>query len=115
MPSRDPDSAPGPARAGDRPHKLPQPMGHGLLRPKRAMLPHPLVTVTGLIIALVIFRIGSAMDYAGRLRYLPIAIGFVIVFAFISRRSARRQHQRRLQELEKLRNEPVWGLDRDPD
>lgn len=88
-----------------------EPYGHQLIRPKRFVIPHPLVALLGLAGVIVIYRLGQARGYESMLDYAPWLVGFLVIFSYISRKSARNQTLRRQQELERLRKQPVWNLD----
>ena len=87
--------------------------GHRLIRPRRFVIPHPLVALLGAAGIFAIYQIGHARGYTSLLDYAPWLVGFLVIFSYISRRSARNELRRRERELEELRNRPVWNLDED--
>ncbi len=87
--------------------------GHRLIRPKRFVIPHPLVALLGAAGIFAIYQIGQARGYSSLLDYAPWLVGFLVIFSYASRRSARNELRRRERELEELRNRPVWNLDGD--
>lgn len=73
-------------------------------------MPHPLVTLSGLavlggLVALQIANFPLPVPYTDVCTVL-----FLLVFLQISRRSARKMRERRIQKLEALRGKPVLHL-----
>ncbi len=78
---------------------------------RRFPAPHPLVTVVGILLAIAVWIASQRAAPELRIYYIPVAVTLAGVFVYVSRRSGRREVLRREQELEKLRNRPVLGLD----
>jgi hypothetical protein len=72
-------------------------------------MPHPLVTLSGLAVlgGLVALRIAN---FRLPVFYDVCTVVFLLVFVQISRRSARKMRERRIQKLEALRGKPVLHL-----
>ena len=87
---------------------MPQPV-----RTRRFLAPHPLVTLSGIAVAVAVFLFGRATRFQPPYAYIVFTIVFAVGFSAISRRSARRQSLRRDREMEELRRKPVLGLDDD--
>ena len=119
MPTPDPGRAASPGakpgrgagRSGDDSHLF----GHRLIRPRRFVIPHPLIALLGAAGILAIYEIGQARGYSSLLDYAPWLVGFLMIFSYISRRSARNEVRRQERELEELRNRPVWNLEEKDD
>jgi hypothetical protein len=71
---------------------------------------HPLLTLAGVIIALALVVIALKTTLLPRSYAVVLAISFVIVFRWLSRRSATAMRARRQRELEQLRSAPVLHL-----
>ncbi len=80
-------------------------------RPVRKDTPHPLLTIGGLLVVLALVVISLKTTLLPRSSAIIIAICFVILFRWLSRRSAQATRVRREEELERLRRTPVLGLD----
>lgn len=71
---------------------------------------HPLLMLAGVIIALALVVIALKTTLLPRSSAVVLAISFVIVFRWLSRRSAAAMRERRQRELEQLRSTPVLHL-----
>jgi Flp pilus assembly protein TadB len=81
------------------------------LRPAGKAIPHPLLTVAGVVVAFALAIIALKTTLLPRPSIVVIAVGFVIIFRWLSRRSAKTMNDRRKQELEDLRHTRVLNLD----
>jgi Flp pilus assembly protein TadB len=80
-------------------------------RPVQRDIPHPWVTLGGVLIAFTLIVIALKTTLLPRSTMIIIAISFAVVFRWMSRWSARAMRERRERELEQLRTTPVLGLD----
>ena len=80
------------------------------LRPIQRDVPHPLVTLTGVLIAFSLIAIAVKTTLLPRSTMIIIAISFAVVFRWVSRWSARSMRERRERELEQLRTTPIFHL-----
>lgn len=87
-----------------------EPLGHRYVRPRRFNIPHPLVVLAGLAGVCGLYFLLPREDLNPLLR-VGVGVAFVVVFGYLSRRSARREAIKRERALEKLREEPIWHLD----
>ena len=71
-------------------------------------MPHPIITLSGLLILVVGLGLTLKTGYRPPV-WLPVV--FAIAFGVLSRRSARRQKAKRAKELEELRNKRVLHLE----
>jgi hypothetical protein len=71
---------------------------------------HPLLMLAGVVIALGLAVISLKTTLLPRPFAVGLAISFVIVFRWLSRRSAAAMRARRQRELEQLRSTPVLHL-----
>jgi len=67
--------------------------------------------LTGIAIALALVAISLKTTLLPRSYAVGLAVSFVIVFRWLSRRSAAAMRERRQRELEQLRNTPVLHLE----
>jgi Flp pilus assembly protein TadB len=72
--------------------------------------PHPLVTLTGVLIAFSLIAIALKTTLLPRSTMIIVAISFAVVFRWVSRWSARTMRERRERELEQLRTTPIFHL-----
>lgn len=79
-------------------------------RPIRRDAPHPLVTLTGVMIAFALIWIALKTTLLPRSTAIIITIAFVLVFRWVSRWSAKLMREKRERELEDMRSRPVLGL-----
>jgi len=68
------------------------------------------LTLAGVFIALGLVVISLRTTLLPRSYAVALTIGFVIVFRWLSRRSASAMRERRERELERLRNTPILHL-----
>ncbi|MGA3186834.1 MAG: hypothetical protein ABSF22_06955 [Bryobacteraceae bacterium] len=80
------------------------------LRPQRRDPPHPLVTLGGALIVFALVVIGIRGTLLPRGAVILLSICFIVVFRWVSRRSANAMRERRERELEQLRSTPVLHL-----
>ncbi len=74
-------------------------------------MPHPYVTLTGLLACVAVALVGFRTDWQPSWFYAVFFVAFLCVFPMVSRRSARRERERRAQMLERKRHEKVLHLD----
>jgi len=79
-------------------------------RPAKRDAPHPLLTLAGVAIACALVVVSLKTTLLPRSYATGLAIGFIIFFRWMSRRSAGAMRERREREMEKLRNTPVLHL-----
>jgi Flp pilus assembly protein TadB len=79
-------------------------------RPAKRDAPHPLLTLAGVAIAFALVMISLKTTLLPRSYATILAVGFIIFFRWLSRRSAGAMRERKEQELEELRNTPVLHL-----
>jgi hypothetical protein len=79
-------------------------------RPARRDTPNPLLMLAGVIIALALVVISLKTTLLPRSHAVVLAVTFVILFRWLSRRSAAAMRERRQRELEQLRSTPVLHL-----
>jgi hypothetical protein len=79
-------------------------------RPRKRDAPHPLLTLAGVLIAFALVIISLKTTLLPRSYATIMAIGFIVFFRWLSRRSAGAMRERRERELEKLRSTPVLHL-----
>jgi predicted PurR-regulated permease PerM len=80
-------------------------------RPTKRDAPHPLLMLAGVVIALALVVISLKTTLLPRSYAVVLAISFVIIIRWLSRRSAAAMRERRQRELEQLRSTPVLHLD----
>jgi Flp pilus assembly protein TadB len=78
--------------------------------PRKRDAPHPLLTLAGVAIAFALVMISLKTTLLPRSYATILAVGFIIFFRWLSRRSAGAMRERKEQELEELRNTPVLHL-----
>jgi Flp pilus assembly protein TadB len=74
-------------------------------------MPHPYVIVTGLLVCAAVAVLGFRTAWQPEWFYAVFFVAFAFFFPMISRRSARRERERRTQMLEQKRHEKVLHLD----
>jgi Flp pilus assembly protein TadB len=79
-------------------------------RPTKRDAPHPLLTLAGVVIAFALVIISLKTTLLPRSTATILALGFLILFRWLSRRSAAAMRERRQRELEQLRSTPVLHL-----
>jgi predicted PurR-regulated permease PerM len=79
-------------------------------RPTKRDAPHPLVMLAGVVIALALVVVSLKTTLLPRSYAVVLAVSFVIIFRWLSRRSATAMRERRQRELEQLRTTPVLHL-----
>lgn len=79
-------------------------------RPAKRDAPHPLLILAGVAIAFALVIISLKTTLLPRSYATILAVGFIIFFRWLSRRSAGAMRERRERELEKLRSTPVLHL-----
>ena len=79
-------------------------------RPAKRDAPHPLLTLAGVAIAFALVMMSLKTTFLPRSYATILAIGFIIFFRWLSRRSAGAMRERRERELDKLRSTPVLHL-----
>jgi hypothetical protein len=79
-------------------------------RPAKTDAPHPLLMLAGVVIAFALVVISLKTTLLPRSYATILAVGFLILFRWLSRRSAGAMRERRVRELEKLRSTPVLHL-----
>jgi hypothetical protein len=72
--------------------------------------PHLLVSLCGVLIPLILIAIALKTNFVPKLAIVIFAACWVAIFRWLSRRSAKAEHERRQQELERLRHTPVLHL-----
>jgi uncharacterized membrane protein (DUF4010 family) len=72
--------------------------------------PHPFVAFLGLLIVVSLIVGTLKTRLLPPVVAIPLAIGFVALFRWVSRWSGRVARERRERELERLRRTPVLGL-----
>jgi Flp pilus assembly protein TadB len=80
-------------------------------RPAKREIPNPLLILAGVVSALTLFAISVKTTLLPRSYAIGLAIFIIVVFRWLSRRSAKAARIRREQELEQLRHKRVLGLD----
>ena len=80
-------------------------------RPVKRDIPNPLLTLAGVALALAVVVISVKTTLLPRSYAVGLAIAIIVVFRWLSRRSAEAARIRREQELEQLRHARVLGLD----
>jgi Flp pilus assembly protein TadB len=79
-------------------------------RASRRSAPHPLVTLIAALLAGALILISLKTSLLSRSAVILIAICFIAVLRFVSKKSAKAMQQRNERELEELRRRPVLHL-----
>jgi hypothetical protein len=78
--------------------------------PAKGGAPHPLVTLGGALISFTLLLLALKTTLLSRATVTILAISSLVVFRWISRRSAKTMRERREREMAELRNTPVLHL-----
>jgi Flp pilus assembly protein TadB len=79
-------------------------------RPSRRSAPHPLVTLIGALLAVALIIISLKTSLLSRTASILIAVCFIAIMRWVSKKSAKAMQARNERELEELRSKPVLHL-----